>query len=291
MPNLICELSRLGILDEDRLEQFYPRVRDREDVAVLRDPVSEVIVLSRSDHVSSDYYEARTEAATYSVHGVEVATTRLEDNLRRAADFGAYIRNKRWLDFGCGLGGMLDELGADALWAAGLEPNRERASIVSNKGHKVIGALDELEAGFLDVVTLFHVLEHMTQPLATLIELRTRMKPGGLLLVEVPHARDALFTTYDCEAFKKFTFWSEHLVLHTRHSLKVLLETAGFENVEIMASQRYPLANHLYWLAKEKPGGHGIWRFLSNPALDAQYEEALAKIERTDTLVAYGYCV
>jgi hypothetical protein len=182
---------------------------------------------------------------------------------------------------------MLDELGSETLWAAGLEPNRERATVVSSKGHKVIGALGEVEAGFLDVVSMFHVLEHLTEPLEALCELRTRMNSGGLVLVEVPHARDVLFTLYNCEAFKKFTFWSEHLVLHTRHSLKVLLERAGFKNVEVMGHQRYPLANHLYWLTNRRPGGHEVWNFLSRPDLDHEYESTLSRVDRTDTLVAF----
>ena len=134
MSKLNNELERLGIIRQDRLEIFYPRVRDRDDVAVLRDPLTEVIVLSRCDHVSETYYEERKENNAYAVHGDNVTTPRLEDNIRRGIDFAADIRGKKWLDFGCGLGGMLDELGSEASWAAGLEPNCERATLVTKKG-------------------------------------------------------------------------------------------------------------------------------------------------------------
>ncbi|MGI6855491.1 class I SAM-dependent methyltransferase [Mesorhizobium sp. 1B3] len=286
MSNLIAKLESIGVLSGARLEEYYPRVRDRDDVAVLRDPVTEVIVLSRSDHMSEEYYTEREEKHSYSIHGAEIVTPRLEDNTRRAAEFGGYIRDKRWLDFGCGLGGMLDELASEASWAAGLEPNKERAAIVRGRGHNVIGGLSSLEEGSIDVVTMFHVLEHLTEPVAILEAVRRVLRPGGTLLVEVPHARDALFTLYDCEAFKRFTFWSEHLVLHTRRSLQALLRHVGYEAVETMAQQRYPLANHQYWLSKGKPGGHNEWRFLASPALDAEYAASLAKVDRTDTLVS-----
>lgn len=144
MNQLIVDLENLGVLNRDRLEVYYPRVRDREDIAVLRDSLTEVIVLSRSDHVSEKYYAERKEKDSYNVHGDEVVTPRLEDNVRRAADFGGYIRNKRWLDFGCGLGGMLDEMASEASWAAGLEPSSERAAIVSSKGHNVVSSFDEI---------------------------------------------------------------------------------------------------------------------------------------------------
>lgn len=284
MSQLVLELEKLGVLSRDRLEMYYPRVRDREDVAVLRDPVTEIIVLSRCDHVSEIYYAEREEKYGYSVHGKEVVTPRLEDNVRRAAEFGGYIRNKRWLDFGCGLGGMLDELALEAAWAGGLEPSRERAAIVSSKGHNVVACLDELADNTLDVVTMFHVLEHLIDPVSVLRSIRRVLRPEGRLLIEVPHARDALFTLYDCEAFKRFTFWSEHLVLHTRQSLKAILQAAGYRNSEIVGYQRYPLANHLYWLAKQKPGGHEAWGFLSFEEVNAEYQSALSKIDRTDSL-------
>jgi hypothetical protein len=101
----------------------------------------------------------------------------------------------------------------------------------------------------------------------------------------VPHARDALFTLYDCDAFKRFTFWSEHLVLHTRQSLAILLKAAGYPVAQIIVYQRYPLANHLYWLSKRAPGGHQIWKMLSRADLDMAYSGALSTIDGTDTLV------
>lgn len=283
---LAAELEALGILVRERLRPFHPRVRDRDDIAVLRDPLSEVIILSSSEHMSLDYYTTKPECTGHAVDGRHVETPRLEDNIRRAEVFGALLRNRHWLDFGCGLGGMLDECAGQSALAVGLEPNRQRAAITASKGHAVVGDLDEVGPGSLDIVSMFHVLEHLTEPSSTLRRLRERLKPGGTLLIEVPHARDALFALYDCEAFKAFTFWSEHLVLHTRQSLRILLESAGFGQVEIRGQQRYPLSNHLHWLSKQAPGGHQAWAFLDADGLQAQYEAALARIDRTDTLIA-----
>jgi 2-polyprenyl-3-methyl-5-hydroxy-6-metoxy-1,4-benzoquinol methylase len=243
-------------------------------------------MLSRIDHIEEKYYEERLENKNYIVCNSEASSPRLDDNIRRATDFGSYIRNKFWLDFGCGLGGMLHEMGSEAQWAAGLEPNKERASTVIKKGINVIETLDEIKSIHLDIVTMFHVLEHLTEPLNILSKVCASLKPGGTLLIEVPHARDALFTMYNCDAFKKFTFWSEHLILHTRLSLGSMLKKAGFEKIEIIGYQRYPLENHLYWLAKHQPGGHDIWKFMSTKGLRSEYEASLQKIDRTDTLIA-----
>lgn len=286
MNVLIQQLSQIGAISEERLQPYFPRVRDREDIAVLRDYQCEVIVLSGIDHVGNSYYEEREEKHGYSVRGSTLYTSRLGDNIRRAKDFGGLIRNKCWLDFGCGLGGMLDEMASEAKHAIGLEPSRARADLVKAKGHSVALSMDEIEAETLDVVTMFHVLEHLTDPLRELEKIRARLKPDGVLLIEVPHARDALFTLYGSEDFKTFTFWSEHLVLHTRQSLTLLLKAAGFSAVEVTGYQRYPLANHLHWLAKHKPGGHELWSFLNSTGLQTEYEAVLSKLDRTDTLIA-----
>lgn len=288
MSSLAAELDALGIIVSSRLEPFYPRVRDRADIGVLRDPVTEVIVLSSTQHASVRYYESKAERLGYEVHGDRVVTPRLEDNIRRADTFGALLRNKHWLDFGCGLGGMLDEMKGQAAWAAGLEPSRERAAVVAGNGHFVVSGLDEVADGSLDIVTLFHVLEHLDDSLQTLIRVREKLKPGARVLIEVPHARDALFTLYDSDAFKRFTFWSEHLVLHTRQSLTRLLDCAGFDRIEVSGCQRYPLSNHLHWLVRQAPGGHEAWPFLNGAGLHAEYEAALSRVDRTDTLIVHA---
>jgi len=286
MHPLADELALLNIIDTARLQPFYSRVRDRDDVSVLRDPVTDVIVLSGCEHMSIGYYAAKPELAGHQVHGEVVKSTGLPDDLRRAEEFGALLHGKRWLDFGCGLGGLLHAVQGRPAKAWGLEPSQERATIASAQGHDILGHLDQVPTQSLDIITMFHVLEHLTSPLQTLIQIRDRLCPGGALLIEVPHARDALFTLYDCEAFKRFTFWSEHLVLHTRQSLSILLEHAGFSQIEVSSKQRYPLSNHLHWLAQHQPGGHDAWALLNSASLHSEYEAALSRIDRTDTLLA-----
>lgn len=286
MSTLHLELEKLGIISQKRLEVYYPRVRDRDDVSVLRDPMTEVIVLSESDHVSASYYTERKESELIEVHDTKISTPRLQDSIRRAEKFGVHIKGKRWLDFGCGLGGMLDELASEAAYGAGLEPNLDRASIVSAKGHQVFSSLDELEDASLDIVTMFHVLEHLTDPVGILKAIKRVLCPGGDVIIEVPHARDALITLFDCEEFRRFTFWSEHLVLYTRHSLQLLLKAAGYSEYQIMGYQRYPLSNHLYWLSKGKPGGQTNWNLLNSKETQSSYAADLIKIDRSDSLVS-----
>ena len=112
-------------------------------------------------------------------------------------------------------------------------------------------------------------------------------KVHGKLIIEVPNANDALLTIYQNEAFSNFTYWSCHLYLYTKHTLELLAKKAGLKVEFIKHIQRYPLSNHLHWLSKNKAGGHEKWgNFLDSKDLNQAYENQLATLGATDTLIA-----
>lgn len=280
-------LAELGALDAASLEPFYPRTRDREDISVWRCARSGVIVLSRSDHVHRSFYQEKEHPELRELGDRDrVVEAHRDDTERRARSIGTIIANKRWLDVGTGSGAILDELSPRTSSAAAVEPQREFRTELSHRGYQVHERLADVAEGAFDVITMFHVLEHFTEPLAELREARRALAAGGRIVVEVPHARDALIGLYASEAFHAHTFWSEHLVLHTRASLSTLLQAAGFGGIIVEGVQRYSVVNHLHWLARGRPAGHRVWPMLESRALGEHYEANLAKIDATDTLVA-----
>jgi 2-polyprenyl-3-methyl-5-hydroxy-6-metoxy-1,4-benzoquinol methylase len=281
---LLCSLK---ICDEASIGPFFPKVRDRDDVAVLKCRKSGVIFLSRSDHMGMAHYEDCTDLKYWGDKdrkaGLENTAV---DDKRRSDQFRGEISGKVWLDVGTGLGGVLDLLSPSAAKTIAVEPQAGARECLQRLGYQVYRDLDEIPDKDIEVVTLFHVLEHMTEPLTALRRIKKMMKPGGKIIIEVPHAGDALLSLFDNAAFKAFTFWSEHLILHTRQSLTVFLQEAGFHGITVSGFQRYPLANHLYWLAKGKPGGHDVWKHLRSQALEQAYGNFLKSIDQTDTLIA-----
>jgi hypothetical protein len=105
------------------------------------------------------------------------------------------------------------------------------------------------------------------------------------MIIEVPNSDDALLTLYENYAFQNFTYWSQHLFLFNAKNMTDLIKQAGLKLNWIKHIQRYPLSNHLYWLSKNKPGGHKKWSFLNNKKLNAEYENQLASIGKTDTII------
>lgn len=283
---LLAQLSRLGIVDPDGLE-LVGVCRDRPDIEAVRCRRSGAILLRGTSHATLSYYGAKDLAVDeVDLGGITVRPALLDDARRRARFFGHYIQGRDWLDVGCGDGGGLEVMGPLAASATGIEPNDRMRAEGRARGVVVEASIQALGERRFDVITLFHVFEHLPDPVAELIRLRALLRPGGRLLIEVPHARDALLTLYDCEAFRRFTLWSEHLILHTRDTLARLITEAGFCDVTIKGIQRYPAANHLYWLRQGKPGGHSAWAMLDDPALEQAYANTLQSLDMTDTLVA-----
>lgn len=277
-------LCTLGVCDGTDLELLQTKTRDRDDIAVYRCTRSGGIFLSSTNHLESGHYETKPPTHLYGVENRAIVNTS-EDTLRRKERFVSLVRGKKWLDIGAGSGAVLDQLSPVARECFAVEPQKKASTVLSRMGYKTFRSLDEVDVFDLDCITLFHVLEHIEQPLDILKGSFKRMAKGGRLVVEVPHASDMLIRLFDLESFKNFTFWSEHFVLHTRTTLEALVRHAGFSQVIIEGVQRYPVSNHLHWLAKGAPGGHVKMDFMRDATLDDAYASMLKRIDMTDTLV------
>lgn len=291
LENKILELlTRLNLVDEHAIGEFYQSVRDQEelavDIKVMRCSKSGIIFLSRTDHINFATYEDKDDPEYFKVQGENLPTGDEKDDDRRAAEYRNLITGMDWLDFGAGFGWLLERLGPVASSAMGIEAGARQRDKIAEKGFDVFATVEDLGDRTFDVISLFHVFEHLTDPIHLLKTLKKHLRKDGVLVIEVPHAHDALIDRYDCEAFKDFTFWSEHLILHTRESLSAFIRDAGFQDVVVNGYQRYPLSNHLHWLARQKPGGHYAWRDIDTEPLRIAYADALKAINQTDTIVA-----
>jgi SAM-dependent methyltransferase len=97
----------------------------------------------------------------------------------------------RYLDVGCGSGGALGVASALGWQVSGIEVD-EAAAAKARRFTPEIHVGDALTApyapGRFDVVTAFHVLEHVPDPVAMIRRMLGWLAPDGLLIVEVPNA-------------------------------------------------------------------------------------------------------
>ncbi len=110
---------------------------------------------------------------------------------RRARWCAAGLPPGRALEIGCGDGWMLETLRRMGWWVVGTERSPQSAVRAQSLGLDVrVGEL--AGCGFapqsLDLVILWHVLEHLHDPLGALMEVRRLIHPSGRLVVAVPNA-------------------------------------------------------------------------------------------------------
>ena len=211
------------------------------------------------------------------------------DDQRRFEMVKAMLPNKRLLDFGCGAAGFLQRAKTLATYVTGIELEARVRDYWAGQLDMVPSV--EAAGGGYDLITAFHVVEHLPDPRAMLRSLAQMLVPSGRLIVEVPSAEDVLLTLYDCDAFQRFTYWSQHLFLFNSSTLEMLTRQSGLRVVAMQHYQRYPLSNHLHWLSQGKPGGHQRWAFLDTPEMARAYANSLATLGKTDTLIAHLECV
>jgi 2-polyprenyl-3-methyl-5-hydroxy-6-metoxy-1,4-benzoquinol methylase len=263
------------------------QVRDAPDLKMLECTNCGLVTLSSLEHIQAGFYEDS------GMHGAEPTSIDAWlkvtdwDDQRRYDMVKTMLPNKNLLDFGCGAGGFLNKARQLAASVAGVELELR----VQKHWHDQINIYPSVESagggGGYDLITAFHVVEHLSDPIAMLKTLATKLSKNGRMVVEVPSSEDALLTLYDSSAFQHFTYWSQHLFLFNAETLRQLAKQVGLRVVSIQQYQRYPLSNHLHWLSQGKPGGHQKWAFLDSPELKTAYTNALASVSKCDTLIAH----
>lgn len=271
---------RNNAIIKNKIELFHIGTRDNKNINVLKCMDTGVLFLDKNIQTN---YEEHNLNYWKSFDIKEARKKTYEDDHRRKLLVENILEeNYKILDFGCGNGGLLNLLeGCDKF---GIELNNEMVKILEKENFSVKNDINKFDEKF-DLICMFHVLEHLDQPIEILKDIKSKMEKDSTLIVEVPHANDALIKKYDCEKFKDFTFWSEHLVLYTKETLKKVLELAGFKDIEISGEQRYNIFNHLHWLSKGEPGGDKKFG-LSDTNLIQNYNNFLKDNDITDTIIA-----
>ena len=136
-----------------------------------------------------------------------------------------------------------------------------------------------------DVVCIFHVLEHILDPLPFLQRCISLVGKGGRLIIEVPSLDDPLASLYDLPAYMDFFFQKQHPYYYSASSLSRMINALGNRVEAMIPHQRYGLDNHLNWLRNSEPGGNADLRTIFTEA-DASYRKSLEDSGHADAVVA-----
>lgn len=161
--------------------------------------------------------DANFEAAMDVWHRAQAANARV---------LGETKASDRVLEIGCRHGRTLafmrDDVGIEAF---GIEPGLVDAQKASAAGISCFnGTIEDYDPGEMrfDQIQSFHVLEHLHDPLAALLRMRSWLKPGGRMVIEVPN----LYQPYGL--LQENFFQNAHLTNFSEATLRVLLIRAGY---------------------------------------------------------------
>ena len=145
----------------------------------------------------------------------------------------------RLLDVGAYLG-VFVEVAVDRGWDAwGLELSRWAVDVAQSRGLNMVRARLEdepFEKDHFDALTLWDVIEHVTDPKGTLEGARNCLRPGGWIAVHTMDL-DSLFARL---SGRRWPWLMEmHLYYFGRRTLQATLEAAGFVDVSIRAHGRH----------------------------------------------------
>lgn len=165
----------------------------------------------------------------------------------------SYRKNGRVLDMGCGVGDILFLLKKLGFKAHGLEIDKNAVSIAREKGLDVkLGTFEVTEGyddNYFDTIRLYHVIEHLNDPVGCLRIARRKLKIGGELIIATPNAR----------CLSRFIFgryWSSldsprHLFIFSPKSLSLLISREGFQVASIEYNTSLGLLGSLHFVIFE----------------------------------------
>ena len=133
----------------------------------MRCKKSGVIFTSTSEHMDISHYSEKPEFPHYwkEENRKKALIDSFEDDSRRKNQFLSLISNKKWLDVGTGAGGVLDLLGPFAERVVAVEPQQRALESLKKEKYEVYSDISEVPFNEFDIITLFHVFEHLTDPL------------------------------------------------------------------------------------------------------------------------------
>lgn len=122
------------------------------------------------------------------------------------------------LDIGAGTGDFLTQAKQSGWKCVGIEPNEKAKNISISKGVSFTSTLEELENNSFDVITMWHVLEHVPDLENQIKTLKRLLKPNGTIIIAVPN-----FKSFDANHYK--SFWAAYDVpRHLWHFSKISIQ-------------------------------------------------------------------
>ena len=152
------------------------------------------------------------------------------------------IKQGKILDFGAGTGDFMLYAKQHGWKTFCLETNLKASELGRNKGLCYANSLEDFEDNFFDVITLWHVLEHVPNFDETINSLKSKLKPDGTLVIAVPN-----FKSFDAKYYGPF--WAAYdLPRHYWHFSRKAINSI-FESHQMKIIKTYPMIYDSFYVS------------------------------------------
>jgi 2-polyprenyl-3-methyl-5-hydroxy-6-metoxy-1,4-benzoquinol methylase len=209
---------------------------------------------------------------------------------RNLAPFEKFVKEnshtRRLLDVGCHIGVMV-EIAQEHGWEAwGIEPSEWASQHARARGlHVITGTLNDAQIpdDYFDVVTMWDVVEHLTDPAREIRNAHRVLKPGGVIALHTINI-ESLFARF---MGKRWPWLMEmHLYYFSPRTLGKMLEQAGFQVLEFGPQGRYLRLG--YFITRIEPYSRQIYKILSTIAVAMRLNSVPIPVNFGDLFTIYA---
>ena len=291
-------LSNCNLCNNNKFEKIADKLRESDKYKVYKCALcGHVQLLPHPDaEIEKQFYdEDRQERSIRPDVNLNNLRINFRSDMLRRAEFisNNFSNDKKIVDIGCGYGFFLEEMIKRGYKINGIEVSKIRRELAKTFVSAPILDINLTESyereERYDIVTLFHVLEHLIDPARFCINISQLLAKNGCFIVEVPNVDELLLKT--SPAYNEFYWTRAHLNYFSKKTLEMVLKKAGFKKIKIMYVQRYGIDNLFNWLIIgnpqiEKPV---FETYNSYKWLEKCYRDRLEKIGKSDTVFAVVY--
>ncbi len=216
-----CSACKLQYLDKKFVKQFLTQSFYRKEYVKLYD---KKFFLNKNNHYSKIFEKIKK-----------------------------YTNKKNILEIGAGGGYLFHYLKKNTKSYEAVELSDIQRKYLKKKFRiKTYKEISDAPKGFYDVVIIISVLEHVTDPIDFLRNLKLLLKKKGRIIIECPSINDPLIQLHGVQSYKDFYYRPVHLNYFNRNHLKKIVKKSGLRLVKAFSILVYSLTNHLGWIFNNK---------------------------------------